>query len=79
MSKHGRHKPATAGGLHGAAQRQAEREAVPLPPEPVDVVDGIPDRAARTPAWKYIVIAAIFLAWVAFLVYCWLASNLPRP
>lgn len=45
------------------------------PPEPVDLVDGIPDRAARAPLWRYLLLAAIALAWGAVLVYCWLAGN----
>ena len=40
------------------------------PPEPVNVVDGIPDRSERTPAWRYVVLAAVFLCWLAFLIYC---------
>ena len=43
------------------------------PPDPVDVVDGIPDRSAPQPAWKYAMLAAIMLGWMAFLLYCWLA------
>jgi len=39
-------------------------------PEPVDVVDGIPDRSVRRPLWAYIVLALIFLGWLAFLVTC---------
>ncbi|HUU94564.1 MAG TPA: hypothetical protein VM487_02405 [Phycisphaerae bacterium] len=46
------------------------------PAEPVDVVDGIPDCAARRPAWKYVLIALVFLAWAAFLLYCHLAGRL---
>ncbi len=36
--------------------------------EPVDVVDGIPDRAARRPKWLLIVLAVLFLAYMAFLI-----------
>jgi hypothetical protein len=43
--------------------------------EPVDVVDGIPDRAARAAWWKYLLLAAIGLAWLAVLVYCWWAGG----
>lgn len=43
---------------------------------PVDVVDGIPDRQANPPAWKYVLMAAIFLGWVGFLVYCLIAGRL---
>lgn len=46
----------------------------PIPP-PVDVVDGVPDRSPKPSRWKYIVIAAIFLAWVAFLIYVLLSGR----
>lgn len=39
------------------------------PPQAKDVVDGIPDRSSRRSAWKYLLLAALFLAWIAFLVY----------
>ena len=42
--------------------------------EPVDLVEGIPDRAVRPALWKYVLIAAIFLAWLAFLIYCQTAA-----
>ncbi len=42
---------------------------------PVDVVDGLADRQAKPPRWKYILIAAIYVAWIAFLIYCLLAGN----
>jgi hypothetical protein len=42
----------------------------------VDRVNGIPDRAARTPLWKYLLLAAILLGWLAFLIYCWVAGGL---
>lgn len=42
---------------------------------PMDVVDGLADREAKPPRWKYILIAAIYMAWVAFLIYCLLAGN----
>jgi hypothetical protein len=54
--------------------RRDARKA-PEPPEPVDAVDGIPDRSSNPAAWKYLLLAAIFLAWVAFLVYCQLAGG----
>jgi len=43
--------------------------------EPLDVVGGIPDRAARAPWWRYGLLAAVGLAWMAVLVYCWLAGG----
>ena len=36
--------------------------------EPVDVVDGIPDRSRRRGGWVLMLLAAIFLAWMAFLI-----------
>lgn len=53
------------------------RATPPTPPpnEPIDVVDGIPDRAARAPWWRYALLAALGLAWMAVLVYCWLAGG----
>ncbi|HOF18564.1 MAG TPA: hypothetical protein PK082_06615 [Phycisphaerae bacterium] len=50
-----------------------DKSAASHDPEPVDVVEGIPDRSNRRSAWKYFLLAAIFLLWLAFLVYCQLA------
>jgi hypothetical protein len=47
-----------------------DRSDRPKPPEPVDVVDGIPDRSPRPAWWKYAVLAAVLLAWVGFLIAC---------
>lgn len=44
------------------------------PAAPMDVVDGIPDRSPYAALWKYLVLALIFLGWVAFLVYCRIAG-----
>jgi len=57
-------------------EKDTSPEAQGRVPEPVDVVDGIPDRAAHRPMWKWVLIAAAFLAWLAFLIYCQLAGNL---
>ena len=43
-------------------------------PSPVDVMDGIPDRSANPAPLKHILVAVIFLAWVAFLVFCAIAG-----
>ena len=43
-------------------------------PEPVDVVDGIADRSGHPARWKILLLALIFLLWVAFLVYCGIAG-----
>ena len=42
--------------------------AAPPLPEPVDVVDGIPDRSATVPRWKFAVILLVFMAWVGFML-----------
>ena len=42
----------------------------PRPSDPVNVADGIPDRSEHCRLWKYLLLAAIFAAWIAFLVYC---------
>ena len=47
----------------------------PEAPKPVDVVDGIPDRAAHPGARHYAVLVAAFVAWVAFLLYCQMAGT----
>jgi hypothetical protein len=55
------------------SRRRQQREPQDRPPavtEPVDVADGIPDRAAETPVWKYVVVAAVFVGIVSFLVTC---------
>ncbi|MDY6913405.1 MAG: hypothetical protein SVT52_02965 [Planctomycetota bacterium] len=44
-------------------------------PEPTNVIDGIPDRSPRPAAWKYVLLGAIFAAWLAFLIYCQLAGG----
>lgn len=63
------------------SQQKQQKSAVPpqeneLIAPPTDLVDGIPDRQANPPLWKYVLIAAIFIGWVSFLVYCLLAGRL---
>ena len=53
----------------------ASTAPAPRPTTPVDVVDGIPDRAAKPASWKYALIAALFVAWVAFLIFCQIAGQ----
>ncbi|MGC9454513.1 MAG: hypothetical protein ACP5HU_06575 [Phycisphaerae bacterium] len=45
------------------------------PHEPVDVHDGIPDRAASPRRWPVLVLVGVFLCWVGFLIYCAAAGN----
>ncbi len=47
----------------------------PEPTEPKDVVDGIPDRAAKRSPWVVIAVLVIFAAWVAFLLWVVLAGG----
>ena len=42
------------------------------------VVDEIPDRSENRAKWKYLLLGGVFVAWVAFLVYCWLAGAADR-
>lgn len=44
-------------------------------PEPVDVIDGIPDRASRRPRWIFVLLGGIFIAWVLFLIYVRIAGQ----
>ena len=49
----------------GQGEKDANREPVT---DPVDMVDGLADHSGHPAKWKYIVLAAIFLAWVAFMI-----------
>ena len=64
MTKHNKKPPA------------GEKPVKTPPPEPIDVVDGIPDRQAGRSRWKLLILAGIFVAWIAFLLYC--ASVPPK-
>jgi hypothetical protein len=35
----------------------------------------LPCQSANRAAWKYVLLTAIFLAWLAFLIYCAVAGN----
>jgi len=58
-------------------KRNPPRPTGPHAPDPVDVVDGIPDRSPNPAAWKYVALIALFLAWLCFLVICKIAGA-PR-
>ncbi len=45
-------------------------------PEPVDVIDGVPGRSAKARTWKYLAVAAVFLAWIGFLILCGIIGKL---
>ncbi|KKM44042.1 hypothetical protein LCGC14_1562100 [marine sediment metagenome] len=60
-----------------APSKRSARRQTPLPaaPDPVDVVDGVPDRSSRPAAWKLAVPILIYLAWVCFLVISRMAGR----
>ena len=49
----------------------------PPAPEPVDTYEGIPDCSPRRPLWRWVLMAGLFVGWLALLVYCWLAGGSP--
>ncbi len=44
-------------------------------PEPIDIVDGIPDHARNPSRRRLGVVLIVFVTWVAFLLYCLLAAR----
>ena len=48
------------------------------PAEGAGAADGIPDRTEKPAKWKYLLLGAVFVAWLAFLVYCWVAGGVDR-
>ncbi len=44
-------------------------------PQPVNVIDGIPDRTPKPRVWMYVLCGAVFVLWLAFLIYCAIAGN----
>lgn len=44
--------------------------------EPVDVIDGVPNRSGNVHTWKYLTIAAVFGAWIGFLILCGITGKL---
>ncbi len=56
----------------GRPQQAAADEKLP---QPVNIVDGIPDRREHAPKWEYILLAVVFVAWLAFLIYCAAAGR----
>ena len=57
----------------GPPARRNERPAAA--PPGTEGGEGIPGRSPNPAAWKYVLLAAIVLAWLAFLVYCQQAGN----
>ena len=59
--------------------RRADRKSKPNPaggplPEPVNVVDGVPDRAERPGRGTWVLMVVVFAAWTAVLIYCQIAG-----
>jgi len=50
-------------------RKKPPRATEPDPHEPVDVIDGIAGRRAGPKVWMFVVLAAAFVGWVAFLIY----------
>ena len=44
-------------------------------PEPIDIVDGVPDHTRNPSRRRLGVVLIIFVTWVAFLLYCLLAAR----
>ncbi len=49
--------------------KKSDRKETKDLPAPVDTVDGIPDRAINPPRWRFVLLGAIFICWIAFLIY----------
>lgn len=47
----------------------------PDPPQGRDVVDGVPNRAARRPRWKYLLLAGLFVGWCGVLITLFLLGR----
>lgn len=61
---------------HDKSAREGRGQQPPCElPQPVDMIDGIPDRCDRGRTWKLVAIVIIFLAWLAFLMYAYLAGR----
>ncbi len=62
-----------------ASRKQAGppgREAAPPRANAADdAASQVPCRSTNPAAWKYALLAAVFVAWAAFLVYCAAAGN----
>ncbi|HUT56468.1 MAG TPA: hypothetical protein VNA25_01185 [Phycisphaerae bacterium] len=56
---------------HAKQTRQADRRAA----APTAADGQIPDRSTKPARWKYVLIAVVFLAWLAFLIYCQAAGS----
>lgn len=57
---------------------KAEKPSTPPPPQPINVVDGVPDAAVfdKTSRRRLWWVLAIFAGWVAFLIYCLAAARI---
>ena len=58
-----------------ATPEQPDTPTPPTPPTPKDVVDGIADRSANRPLWKYLLVAAVFVGWLGVLITLYLLGR----
>ncbi|MBS3734054.1 MAG: hypothetical protein KGY99_03925 [Phycisphaerae bacterium] len=62
--------------MNGTRKKATDsRPATADPDATAEPADGVPEGSANRAAWKYILLAGIFLAWAGFLLYCALAGN----
>ncbi|MCK5114326.1 MAG: hypothetical protein KAR11_06140 [Phycisphaerae bacterium] len=45
-------------------------------PEPIDVVDGVPDHSPSRSRRYLLIVFGLFALWIAFLVYCLLGGRI---
>lgn len=59
----------------------SKRKRTSSPPDPwghdtpADGSTTLPDQSTNPAVWKYVLLAGIFVAWLAFLIYCQLAGQ----
>jgi hypothetical protein len=58
-----------------SAPASTSRKESPPPPQPINVVDGVPDAAEHPSRWCLPLVLLIFAGWAAFLIYCLLAAR----
>ena len=58
-----------------AGAKAPREDTTPRIPEPVNVADGVPDRAKTPSRRRLVAVIVVFAAWCAFLVYCLLAGG----
>ncbi len=54
---------------------QQHSKDAPAPTEPIDVVGGIADHSSKPAKWKLLMLLAVFVGWVAVMVYVQIAGS----